>query len=78
MANKEVIITIVIYNLVLIVVGLLTKNRNKTQDDFCMNVGKNIYNNLCKKHFNMENKQKEHNEKDCCSYQEWWCRDENG
>ena len=34
MANKEVIITIVIYNLVLIVVGLLTKNRNKTQDDF--------------------------------------------
>jgi len=34
MANKEVIITIVIYNLVLIIVGLLTKNRNKTQDDF--------------------------------------------
>jgi len=34
MANKEVIITIVIYNLILIGVGLLTKNRNKTQDDF--------------------------------------------
>ena len=34
MANKEIIITIVIYNLILIGVGLLTKNRNTTQDDF--------------------------------------------
>ena len=31
MANKEVIITIVIYNLILIILGLLTKNRYKTQ-----------------------------------------------
>jgi hypothetical protein len=36
----------------------------KIKDDFCMNVGRNIYNNLCKIHFNMENKKKEHKEKD--------------
>ena len=34
MANQEVIITIVVYNLILICIGLITKRKNKTEDDF--------------------------------------------
>ncbi len=36
----------------------------KIQDNCCMSVGKKIYNHLCKKHFNMEKKEKEYKEKD--------------
>ncbi len=28
----------------------------KTKDDYCMNIGKQCFNNLCKKHFNIEEK----------------------
>ena len=34
MANQETIITVVIYNLLLIAIGFLAKQRNKTKDDF--------------------------------------------
>ena len=34
MANQEVIITIVVYNLILICIGLIAKRKNKTEDDF--------------------------------------------
>ena len=28
----------------------------KSKDDYCMNIGKQCYNNLCKKHYNVEEK----------------------
>ena len=34
MANQEVIITILVYNLILICIGLIAKRKNKTEDDF--------------------------------------------
>ena len=34
MANQETIITVVLYNLLLIAIGFLAKRRNKTKDDF--------------------------------------------
>ena len=34
MANQEVIITILVYNLILICIGLISKRKNKTEDDF--------------------------------------------
>ena len=34
MANQEVLITIIVYNFVLILIGFWAKNRTSNQDDF--------------------------------------------
>ena len=39
MANKEVLITIILYNLLLIAIGFWAKKRTNNQDDFYLGGG---------------------------------------